>query len=199
MNEFEVFVGELCVGCNSCLSVEDWVQVVLDLIVEQGVGVVVVELLVCWLGVIKGSFYWYFLLCDVLLQVVLECWELFEQEQVFGSLVDVIDLCVCLCQLFQVVVYEVQLYIIYSELFKVLDYLMVCLVIDCVLYWCLEYLVVLFWQVGFSCIDVQYCVWLVYVVYVGFLQLLLQLQQFKQVCEDFEVYVEYVIEMLILG
>jgi AcrR family transcriptional regulator len=89
-----------------------------------------VEPLARRLGVTKGSFYWHFPSRDALLQAALERWELFEQEQVFGSLEDVPDPRVRLRQLFQMVAHEVQPHIIYSELLKALDHPMVRPVID---------------------------------------------------------------------
>src|SRR5436190_11913002 len=132
------------------LSAEDWAQAALDLIAEQGVGAVAVEPLARRLGVTKGSFYWHFPSRDALLQAALERWELFEQEQVFGSLEDVPDPRVRLRQLFQMVAHEVQPHIIYSELLKALDHPMVRPVIDRVSQRRLDYLVASFRQAGLS-------------------------------------------------
>jgi len=156
-----------------------------------------VEPLARRLGVTKGSFYWHFPSRDALLQAALERWELFEQVQVFGSLADVTDPRVRLRQLFQVVAHEVQPHIIYSELLKALDHPMVRPVIDRVSHRRLEYLVASFRQAGLSRTDAQHRARLAYAAYVGFLQLSLQLQQPKQAREDFEAYVEHVIETLI--
>lgn len=199
MNEPEASAGEPRAGRNSRLSAEDWAQAALDLIAEQGVGAVAVEPLARRLGVTKGSFYWHFPSRDALLQAALERWELFEQEQVFGSLADVTDPRVRLRQLFQVVAHEVQPHIIYSELLKALDHPMVRPVIDRVSHRRLEYLVASFRQAGLSRTDAQHRARLAYAAYVGFLQLSLQLQQPKQAREDFEAYVEHVIETLIPG
>lgn len=96
MNQPDASAGEPRAGRNSRLSAEDWAQAALDLIAEQGVGAVAVEPLARRLGVTKGSFYWHFPSRDALLQAALERWELFEQEQVFGSLEDVPDrACAC--------------------------------------------------------------------------------------------------------
>ncbi len=144
----------------------------------------------------KGSFYWHFPSRDALLQAALERWELFEQEQVFGSLEDVPDPRVRLRQLFQMVAHEVQPHIIYSELLKALDHPMVRPVIDRVSQRRLDYLVASFRQAGLSSTDARHRARLAYAAYVGFLQLSLQLQQPKQAREDFEA-VEHLIETLI--
>jgi AcrR family transcriptional regulator len=182
---------------ESRMSAEDWAQAALDLIAEQGVGAVAVEPLARRLGVTKGSFYWHFPSRDALLQAALERWELFEQEQVFGSLEDVPDPRVRLRQLFQMVAHEVQPHIIYSELLKALDHPMVRPVIDRVSQRRLDYLVASFRQAGLSSTDARHRARLAYAAYVGFLQLSLQLQQPKQAREDFEAYVEHLIETLI--
>ena len=179
------------------LSADDWAQAALDLIAEQGVAAVAVEPLARRLGVTKGSFYWHFPSRDALLQAALERWELFEQEQVFGSLEDVPDPRARLRQLFQMVAHEVQPHIIYSELLKALDHPMVRPVIDRVSQRRLDYLVASFRQAGLSSTDARHRARLAYAAYVGFLQLSLQLQQPKQAREDFEAYVEHLIETLI--
>jgi len=61
----------------------------------------------------------------------------------------------------------------------------------------LDYLVASFRQAGLSSTDARHRARLAYAAYVGFLQLSLQLQQPKQAREDFEAYVEHLIETLI--
>ncbi|CAJ0592271.1 unnamed protein product [Cylicocyclus nassatus] len=179
MNQPDASAGEPRAGRNSRLSA------------------VAVEPLARRLGVTKGSFYWHFPSRDALLQAALERWELFEQEQVFGSLEDVPDPRVRLRQLFQMVAHEVQPHIIYSELLKALDHPMVRPVIDRVSQRRLDYLIASFRQAGLSSTDARHRARLAYAAYVGFLQLSLQLQQPKQAREDFEAYVEHLIETLI--
>ena len=197
MNDSSVSSTESRSTRNSRLSADDWAQAALDLIAEQGVGAVAVEPLARRLGVTKGSFYWHFPSRDALLQAALERWELFEQEQVFGSLEDVPDPRVRLRQLFQMVAHEVQPHIIYSELLKALDHPMVRPVIDRVSQRRLDYLIASFRQAGLSSTDARHRARLAYAAYVGFLQLSLQLQQPKQAREDFEAYVEHLIDTLI--
>ena len=182
---------------NSRLSADDWAQAALDLIAEQGVGAVAVEPLARRLGVTKGSFYWHFPSRDALLQAALERWEVVEQQQVFGSLEEVPDPRTRLRALFQLVAHEVTPHVIYSELLKALDNPMVRPVIDRVSQRRMEYLIASFRQAGLSSTDARHRARLAYAAYVGFLQLSLQLQQPKQAREDFEAYVEHVIETLI--
>lgn len=197
MNDSSVSSTESRSTRNSRLSADDWAQAALDLIAEQGVGAVAVEPLARRLGVTKGSFYWHFPSRDALLQAALERWEVVEQQQVFGSLEEVPDPRTRLRALFQLVAHEVTPHVIYSELLKALDNPMVRPVIDRVSQRRMEYLIASFRQAGLSSTDARHRARLAYAAYVGFLQLSLQLQQPKQAREDFEAYVEHVIETLI--
>ena len=186
-------------GRNQRLSADDWAQAALDMIAEQGVGAVAVEPLARRLGVTKGSFYWHFPSRDALLQAALERWELFEQQDVFGSLEDVPDPRQRLRALFLVVAHEVQPHIIYSELLKALDHPMVRPVIDRISRRRLDYLVKAFQQAGLEGVAAQHRARLAYAAYVGFLQLTMHLQQPRQQREEFESYVEHMITTLIPG
>ncbi len=197
MNDTAASPAENRSGRHSRLSADDWAQAALDLVAEQGVGAVAVEPLARRLGVTKGSFYWHFPSRDALLQAALERWEVVEQQQVFGSLEEVPDPRTRLRALFQLVAHEVTPHVIYSELLKALDNPMVRPVIDRVSQRRMEYLIASFRQAGLSSTDSRHRARLAYAAYVGFLQLSLQLQQPKQAREDFEAYVEHVIETLI--
>ena len=115
----------------------------------------------------------------------------------FGSLEEVPDPRTRLRALFQLVAHEVTPHVIYSELLKALDNPLVRPVIDRVSQRRLEYLMASFRQAGLSSTDARHRARLAYAAYVGFLQLSLQLQQPKQAREEFESYVEHVIETLI--
>ena len=184
-------------GRNQRLSADDWAQAALDMIAEQGVGAVAVEPLARRLGVTKGSFYWHFPSRDALLQAALERWELFEQQDVFGSLEDVPDPRQRLRALFLLAAHEVTPHIIYSELLKALDHPSVQPVIDRISQRRLEYLVAMFRQAGLQRTDATHRARLTYAAYVGFLQLSLQLQQPRMTSEEFETYLEHVISTLI--
>ncbi len=179
------------------LSADDWAQEALDQIAEQGVASVAVEPLARRLGVTKGSFYWHFPSRDALLQAALERWETVEQEEIFGSLERVPDPRDRLRALFQVVAHEVKSHIIYSELLKALDHPAVSPVIGRVSERRLEYLTASFRQAGLGRIEAQHRARLAYAAYVGFLQLSLQLHQPRLQHEEFEAYVEHVMQTLI--
>ncbi len=179
------------------LSADDWAQEALDQIAEQGVASVAVEPLARRLGVTKGSFYWHFPSRDALLQAALERWETVEQEEIFGSLERVPDPRDRLRALFQVVAHEVKSHIIYSELLKALDHPAVSPVIGRVSERRLDYLTASFRQAGLGRTAAQHRARLAYAAYVGFLQLSLQLKQPRLQHEEFEAYVEHVMQTLI--
>jgi AcrR family transcriptional regulator len=182
---------------NGRLSAEDWAQAALDLIAEQGVAAVAVEPLARRLGVTKGSFYWHFPSRDALLAAALERWESVEQETVFGQLEAVKDPRQRLRALFQVVAHEVKSHKVYSELLKALDHPAVGPVIGRVSQRRLDYLAASFRQTGLMRTDAQHRGRLAYAAYVGFLQLSLQLHQPRLAHDEFEAYVEHVMDTLI--
>lgn len=179
------------------LSADDWASEALEQIAETGVSSVAVEPLARRLGVTKGSFYWHFPSRDALLQAALERWETMEQELVFGSLEKVADPRERLRALFQVVAHEVKSHVIYSELLKALDHPAVSPVIGRVSQRRLEYLTASFRQAGLSRVAAQHRARLAYAAYVGFLQLSLQLQYPRLQHDEFESYVEHVMQTLI--
>jgi AcrR family transcriptional regulator len=156
-----------------------------------------VEPLARRLGVTKGSFYWHFPSRDALLQAALERWEVVEQEEIFGTLERIPDPRDRLRALFQVVAHEVKSHIIYSELLKALDHPAVSPVIGRVSQRRLDYLTASFRQAGLGRTAAQHRARLAYAAYVGFLQLSLQLHQPRLQHEEFEAYVEHVMQTLI--
>ncbi len=181
------------------LSAEAWAQAALDLIAEQGVAAVAVEPLARRLGVTKGSFYWHFPSRDALLQAALERWEAAEQEMVFGKLEAVSDPRERLRSLFQLVAHEITSHVIYSELLKALDHPIVNPVIERVSQRRLEYLTASFRQAGLGRTGAQHRARLAYAAYVGFLQLNRQLQRQRMQHDEFEDYVEHMMDTLIPG
>lgn len=179
------------------LSADDWASEALEQIAEQGVASVAVEPLARRLGVTKGSFYWHFPSRDALLQAALERWETAEQELVFGSLERVADPRERLRALFRLVAHEAKSHIIYSELLKALDHPAVSPVIGRVSQRRLDYLTASFRQAGLGRTDAQHRARLAYAAYVGFLQLSLQLHQPRLPHDEFEAYVEHVMDTLI--
>lgn len=179
------------------LSADDWAQAALDLIAEQGVAAVAVEPLARRLGVTKGSFYWHFPSRDALLQAALDRWETSEQETVFGRLETVPDPRERLRSLFQLVAHELTSHLVYGELIKALDHPTVSPVIGRVSERRLEYLTAAFRQAGLDRTAAQHRARLAYAAYVGFMQLNRQLQQQRMQHDEFEDYVEHMMDTLI--
>jgi len=160
-------------------------------------GLSAVEPLARRLGVTKGSFYWHFPSREALLVAALERWEKTEQETVFGQMEGVSDPRVRLRELFELVAREPKSHIIYSELLKALDHPVVKPVLERVSERRLDYLTASFRQAGLSRTDAQHRARLLYAAYVGFLQLNLQLHQMNMQHDEFEAYVEHMMQTLI--
>lgn len=179
------------------LSAADWSQAALDLMAEQGLAAVGVEPLARRLGVTKGSFYWHFPSREALLTSALEHWESVEQETVFGQLEAISDPRERLRALFLLVAHEVRSHVLYSELLKALDHPVVKPVMERVSQRRLDYLWASFRQAGLTRTEAQHRARLAYAAYVGFLQLSLQLHQPRLHHDEFEAYVEHVMQTLI--
>jgi AcrR family transcriptional regulator len=189
--------GSAVRGPSGRLSIDDWTERALALLMDEGVGAIKINRLCADLGVTKGSFYWHFPSRDALLQAALERWEQVEQETVFGSVEQVPDPRERLRALFLVVAHQAKLHIIYSELLKALDHPTVKPVIERVSKRRLDYLTASMRQAGMGRSDAQHRARLAYAAYVGFLQLNLQLHQPRLQHDEFEAYVEHVMETLI--
>lgn len=179
------------------LNAADWARAALDAIAENGVASVAVEPLARRLGVTKGSFYWHFPSRDALLEAALEAWERDEQEAVFGSMEAIADPRERLRALFRLVAQEATSHVIYSELLKALDHDAVRPVMERVSQRRLDWLTASFRQAGLPRIAAQHRARLAYAAYIGFLQLNLQLRQPRLSHEDFDAYVEHVMDTLI--
>ena len=177
------------------LSSADWEAGALDLLAEQGVAAVAVEPLARRLGVTKGSFYWHFPSREALLKAALERWEKLDEETVFEPLEEIVDPAERLRELFVRTSKEMRSHVLYSELLKALDHPVVQPVIDRVSQRRLDYLTASFRQTGLGREDALHRARLTYAAYVGFLQL--RPHQPKMTHEEFEEYLEHVINTLI--
>jgi len=184
-------------GRGARLSAEDWAEAALEQIAEQGVASVAVEPLARRLGVTKGSFYWHFPSREALLVAALERWENNEQEAIFGRLETIDDPRERLRSLFSVVAHEYKAHVVYSELLRAMDHPVVQPVIGRVSERRLDYLSAAFRQAGLPAATARHRARLAYAAYVGFLQLNLQLRHSRLQQEEFEEYVEHMMETLI--
>lgn len=181
----------------SRLCAEDWARAALDVVAENGVTAVAVEPLARRLGVTKGSFYWHFPSRDALLEAALARWEAYEQEAVFGKLEAIPEPRERLRALFQLVAHEARSHIIYSELLKSLEHPVVKPVIQRVSKRRLDYLTASYRQAGMGRVESQHRARLTYAAYVGFLHLSLQAEHDRLAHEEYEAYVEHVMQTLI--
>lgn len=69
------------------LSIEDWTERALALVMDEGVGAIKINRLCRDLGVTKGSFYWHFADLDALLAAIAERWAT-ETRTILSSLVE---------------------------------------------------------------------------------------------------------------
>lgn len=179
------------------LSAADWELAALDLLAEQGVQGVAVETLARRMGVTKGSFYWHFATRDALLAAALERWEQMDTEEVFRQVEAISDPYERLCELFRRTSREMRSHVIYSALLKALDHPVVKPVMERVSERRMLFLQRGFQQLGLPRPESGHRARLAYAAYVGFLQLALQLGLPRLKVDEFESYVEHVIQTLI--
>jgi len=72
---------------SSRLSIDDWTEKALALVMDEGVGAIKINRLCRDLGVTKGSFYWHFSDLDALLAAIAERWAT-ETRVILGSLAE---------------------------------------------------------------------------------------------------------------
>jgi len=180
------------------LNADDWARAALELIAEQGVAAVAVEPLARRLGVTKGSFYWHFRSRNALLQAALERWEKEDQEVNFTPLHEhVPDPRERIRTLMYIVAREYTTHVIYAALIKAASHPVVRPVIERVSQRRLDYLVATFRQAGLGKEDAPHRARLVYTAYVGFLQLNLELKQARMSRDEFNAYIEHVVQTLL--
>lgn len=179
------------------LSAEDWSRAAIELIAEQGVAGLAVEPLARRLGVTKGSFYWHFPSRDALLQTALDSWEIEEQRILMEHLDGVNDPHERVRALTRLVSHDVKLHTIYSELVKAMNHPIVNPVVERLSKSRLAYLTALFRDVGLDETQAPHRARLTYAAYIGLLQLNMQIKQFRLQQEEFEAYIEHVMQTLI--
>jgi AcrR family transcriptional regulator len=180
------------------LSVVDWERGALEMIAEAGIGALAVEALARRLGVTNGSFSWHFKIREALLQAALNRWEADdtrELERHIGA-TDV-DPRERLGALFRWVSGEAQSHRIYAALLQALDHPQVKPIMTRVSQRRMDLLVLAFRQAGLDHDAARHRARLTYAAYVGFLQLNLTLALPHLSHEQYDAYVEHVIETLV--
>lgn len=179
------------------LSAADWEQAVLEVIAESGLAAVAVEPLARRLGVTKGSFYWHFASREALIRSALERWE----KSDLGELMAVVDRYDDprdrLVELFRRGSRGHLIHTVYSALFSAVDHPQAAPVMERVTERRLQYLIDAFERLGMESRMARHRARLTYTAYMGFLQLARQLHGTRMTGEEFEDYVQHMMETLI--
>jgi AcrR family transcriptional regulator len=180
------------------LSAADWERGALEMISEQGVAALAVEALARRLGVTKGRFYWHFRNREALLAAALARWEADDERELQHHVEAAADEPrERLRALFRWVSGETQSHRIYAALLQALDHPLVKPMMTRVSQHRMELLMLAFRQTGLGHEDARHRARLTYAAYVGFLQLNLTLELPHLSHEQYEAYVEHVIEALV--
>jgi AcrR family transcriptional regulator len=179
------------------LSAADWEQGALKMIAELGLAAVAVEPLARRMGITKGSFYWHFSNRDTLLEQALERWEEHDSRNLSHSLDTISDPRERLISFFRRASRERLTHEVYSALCASADHPHVEPVLERVAARRMEHIANAFSELGFAPRDAEHRARLTYSAYLGYLQLQRQSQAPHLSSQDFEAYVEHVIETLI--
>jgi len=181
------------------LSAEDWAREALELIAEQGVQALAVEPLARRMGITKGSFYWHFSSREALLQRALTRWEEHDSRNLNNALGEINNPRDRLVSFFRRVGKEKLTHEVYSELCAAAGHAQVEPVLERVAQRRMKHLSAAFEELGLDPITARYQARLTYSVYLGFLQLQRQNQTPSLSSEEFDAYIEHVINTLIPG
>lgn len=177
------------------LTPVDWEQVGLDTLGELGVSAVAVEPLARRLGVTKGSFYWHFPSREALLKIILERWELHDEDE-FASIETIGDPKERMRRLFRRTGSdELKSHLIYGALLRSPEHPIVQPVLTRVTNRRIAFLTDAYRQAGFEA-RAEYRARLAYAAYAGFLQLSWQVgRQLTQA--EYDEYIEHTIQTLV--
>ena len=180
------------------LSATDWEQGALEMIADEGVAALAVEALARRLGVTKGSFYWHFRNREALLQAALKRWEADDTRQLQGHIgATGGQPRERLGALFRWVSGEARAHRIHAALLQALDHPLVKPLMTRVSQRRMELLELAFRQAGLDPEAAHHRARLTYAAYVGFLQLNLTLELPHLSHEQYDAYVEHLIEALV--
>lgn len=184
-------------GPRGRLSANDWEQAALDVLAQGGVAAVAVESLARTLGVTKGSFYWHFPTREALLKAAIDRWEQRDEDQVIGYVERIKDPRERLRELFQRVSREVQSHLVYAALLQASDNPLVQPVIERISKRRLAVLTAAYAEAGFEPRAAQHRARLAYTAYSGFLQLNQRHGMPRMDQEEYQTYIDHVIETLV--
>jgi AcrR family transcriptional regulator len=179
------------------LSAADWERAALELISEQGVQALAIEPLARRMGITKGSFYWHFSSRESLLEQSLMRWEEHDSRNLSASLGKIDNPRDRLISFFRRVGKEKLTHEVYSELCAAAGHPQVAPVLERVAERRLKHLSAAFGEMGMKAGRARNQARLIYSVYLGFLQLQRQHQAPSLSSDEFDAYVEHVINTLI--
>ena len=179
------------------LTAYDWEMAALQLVAEHGVQALAIEPLARRMGVTKGSFYWHFQGRKALLEQALSLWEGHDRRNLNKSLGDIHDPRERLVTFFRRVGKEKFTHEVYSELLAAAGHPQVEPVLERVAGRRMKHIATAFEELGMPPDESQYRARLAYSVYLGFLQLQRQHQTPALSSEEFDAYLDHVIETLI--
>ena len=179
------------------LSAADWEQTALEVMAESGITAVAVEPLARRLGVTKGSFYWHFASREALIEAALSRWEKSDLGEIMAVVDRYRDPRDRLRELFRRGSRGHLIHTVYSALFSAVDHPQASPVVERVTERRLQYLTDAFSSLGMEPEAARYRARLTYTAYVGFLQLARQLHGTRMTGEEFEGYVEHMMQTLI--
>ncbi len=182
---------------RSTLSAADWERAALELIAEKGVQALAVEPLARRMGITKGSFYWHFSGRESLLEQALQLWEEHDSRNLAKSLSEITNPRDRLISFFRRVGKEKLTHEVYSELCAAAGHAQVEPVLERVADRRMEHLCAAFEEMGMPALLARNQARLTYSVYLGFLQLQRQHQTPSLSSEEFDTYIDHVIETLI--
>jgi len=179
------------------LSAADWERAALELISEQGVQALAIEPLARRMGITKGSFYWHFSSRESLLEQSLVRWEEHDSRNLSASLGEIDNPRDRLISFFRRVGKEKLTHEVYSELCAAAGHPQVAPVLERVAERRMKHLSAAFGEMGMKASRARNQARLIYSVYLGFLQLQRQHQTPSLSSEEFDAYIEHVINTLI--
>lgn len=182
---------------KATLTAADWEREALQLIAEEGVQALAIEPLARRMGITKGSFYWHFSGRNSLLQQSLERWEEHDRRNLNKSLGEIEDPRARLASFFRRVGKEKLTHEVYSELCAAAGHPQVEPVLERVAERRMQHLSSSFEELGLEPKEARHQARLTYSVYLGFLQLQRQHQTPSLSSDEFDAYIEHVIETLI--
>lgn len=182
---------------RSTLCAADWERAALELIAEKGVQALAVEPLARRMGITKGSFYWHFSSRESLLEQALQRWEEHDSRNLNRSLGEIDHPRDRLISFFRRVGREKLTHEVYSALCAAAGHPQVEPVLERIADRRMEHLSTAYCEMGLPDEKARHQARLTYSVYLGFLQLQRQHQTPNLSSDEFEAYIEHVIETLI--